>query len=938
MEEPPEVVGRRAELAELARFLDPAQVGLAAMVLNGPPGMGKTALWRQGLRMARERGWTVLAARPNGAEASMSFSGLADLFAQLAEETLARLPSVQRRALEVALLRSEAGGSGVDARTVSTGVLSALREMSTRARVVVAIDDAQWLDRATAGALSFALRRLDDGVRLLATVRDEDGVPSTVVDAVAPERRATLRLGPLDQTKTRELVRHRFPGELAPRALDRVAAASGGNPFYAIEIGREFVLHGEVPVSGSVPLPGQLRQLIDVRLSRLPSRTRDALLAASCLNNPSTELVDAVPLGPAEEAGLVVLERDGRIRFAHPLLAAAVYESVPARRRRAVHRMLAGRVDDPEERARHLALGSDGPDLEDCCPTRRGRQTGPGSGFAGSGGGADRAGTAAGASGGGHGTGPTPYCRRRPAFRGGRPEAGAGDVGRGPRHRLGRPPRASALQLLAHLRSRRASFAEAAELASEAVEAAGDDLALRAAIHLDLVFYRTSLGDFAGGLPHADAALADAETFGLDAVEAQALAVRAMIRLLCGRGLSAADLGRALELEDPQYPGPIIMRPRTIAGLVKLWTDQPGEGLEILEHQRAEAIEQGRESDVPLMYLYLVWACLWTGDVGRALALAAESRRTAAQLEDRIANSLALAASALASAVAGDEAATRRDAQAAAALFAQMGWYSGTIWSSWALGLLEVSLGHDAEVDAVLGPLSGLLGDMSSADPVLGMFLPDHIEALIRLGRLERAQELLEAFERQARAVERGWALALAARCRGLLLAALGDTDGALVALEEAIRRHEPLELPLERARTVLELGCLQRRRKQKRLARELLGEASAAFISLGTPIWAERSQVELRRVSARRAPAGLTATEEVIARLAVEGLTNRAIAQRSFVTVKTVEANLARAYRKLGITSKGPVRTGPGPPGRASRCVGYSPLSVSQGNPYPQP
>ncbi len=467
------------------------------------------------------------------------------------------------------------------------------------------------------------------------------------------------------------------------------------------------------------------------------------------------------------------------------------------------------------------------------------------------------------------------------------------------------PVRASALQLLAHLTSRRASFAEAAELASEAVEAAGDELALRAALHLDLVFYRTSLGDFGGGLPHADAALADAETLGLDAVEAQALAVRAMIRLLCGQGVSGADLSRSLVLEDPHYPAPIIMRPSTIAGLVKLWTDEPREALRILEHQRAEAIEQGRESDVPLMYLYLVWACLWTGDVGRASVLAAESRRTAAQLEDRIANSLALAASALASAVAGDEAVSRRDAEAASALFAQMGWYSGSIWSSWALGLLELSLGHDAEVDAVLAPLSALLGDMTSADPVLGMFLPDHIEALVRLGHLDRAQELLDAFERQARAVGRGWALALAARCRGLLLAARGDTDGAVVALEEAVRRHEPLELPLERARTLLELGCLQRRRKQKRLARQLLEEASAAFASLGAPIWADRSQVELRRAGARRAPAGLTATEEGIARLAVEGLTNRAIAQRSFVTVKTVEANLARAYRKLGITSR---------------------------------
>jgi DNA-binding NarL/FixJ family response regulator len=906
VDEPLEVVGRRVELAELARFVDPATTGLAALALKGPAGMGKTALWRQGLRMARERGWAVLAARPTGAEVSLSFSGLADLFAAVQGETLDRLPAVQRHALEVALLRSEAGESAIDARTVSTGVLSALREMSSRDHVLVAIDDAQWLDRATASALGFALRRLDDdGVRLLATLRDEDGLPKTVVGAVAADRRAEVTLVPLDQATTKEILRSRFQSDLAPRATAKVAQASGGNPFYAIEIAREVVRLGEIPASGAVPVPGELRDLIDARVNRLPSRTQDALLAASCLSNPRTGLVDARALGPAEQAGLVVLERDGRIRFTHPLLAAAVYEPAPARRRRAVHRMLAGRIDDPEERARHLALGSEGPDLEIAALL-------------------DAAAKLAQARG-----SPTAAAElielalqlAPPADGPGRAErlvtgAGlyfeAGDLRRAQEmleEALGMAPggplRASALRLLAHLRSRRAGFGEAVELASEAVEAAGDELWLRAALHLDLVFYRTSLGDFAGALPHADAALADAETFGLDAVEAQALAVRTMIRFLCGRGLSSPDLARALELEDPLFPAPIIMRPRTVAGLIKLWTDRPSEALQILQQQRADATEQGRESDVPLLYFYLVWACLWRGDVAGAQALAIESRRTAAQLEDRIANALAYAAGALAGAYAGDEIAVRTDAEQASALFDQMGWHTGSIWSSWALGLLELSLGHNAAVDAVLAPLSGLLGDMSSADPVLGVFLPDHIEALIKLGRLDRARELLDGFERQARAVGRTWALALAARCRGLLSAALGDTDGALAALEDALRRHEQLELPFERARSLLELGCLQRRRKQKRLARELLQEAFDAFSSIGAPIWAERSQVELRRVIGRQAPAGLTATEEAIARLAVEGLTNRAIAQRSFVTVKTVEANLARAYRKLRITSR---------------------------------
>ena len=469
----------------------------------------------------------------------------------------------------------------------------------------------------------------------------------------------------------------------------------------------------------------------------------------------------------------------------------------------------------------------------------------------------------------------------------------------------GGPRRASALRLLAQLRSRRGSFAEAAELASEALATAGDEPGLLAALQLDTVFYRTSLGDFSGALPHADAAVAHAEELGLDGAKAEALAVRTMVRFLSGRGLAGQDLSRALALEDPQRPTPLILRPRSIAGMLMLWTDRPGEAFEALDKLRSEAVEQGRESDVPLMYLYLVWASLWSGEVRRAVAVAEESQRTAMQLDDRLASSLASTAGALASAYAGDEAAARADAGRAAALFAQMKWHSGAIWSSWALGFLELSLGNSAAVEAVLGPLSSLLGDMSSADPVLAVFLPDEVEALVELGHLDRARQLLGQFERQARAVQRGWALALAARCRGLLLAASGDLDGAVAAMEEALRRHETLELPFERARTVLELGRLQRRRKQKRLAREALQEAFDAFSSLGTPIWAARSQLELKRVAGRQARGSLTATEEGIARLAAEGLTNRAIAQRSFVTVKTVEANLARAYRKLGITSR---------------------------------
>jgi len=235
-------------------------------------------------------------------------------------------------------------------------------------------------------------------------------------------------------------------------------------------------------------------------------------------------------------------------------------------------------------------------------------------------------------------------------------------------------------------------------------------------------------------------------------------------------------------------------------------------------------------------------------------------------------------------------------------LFGRLQWLSGTIWALWALGFLELSLEDAAAAHATLEPLAAVaLG----GDPVLCVFLPDEIDALVRLGRVDEAEALLAPFEDRSRTLERAWALAAAARCRGQILAARADLEGALAALEEALTYHDAQSMPFERARTLLELGRLQRRRKQKRLARIAIEESLAVFESVGTPLWAEQARGELARAATRRAAAGLTATEERIAQLAAEGLTNRAIAERAFVSVNTVEANLKRAYRKLGISSR---------------------------------
>ena len=331
----------------------------------GAAGMGKTTLWTAGVCTARNRGWTVLSARPSGAEASLSFAGLSDLFAAVDDEVLALIPAVQRKALEVALLRSERDDGTADARAVSTGVLSLLQEMAVRAPVLVAVDDITWLDRATASALGFALRRLEGSrTMLLATIREDEIRTNPVTGVAAPGQRVELLLRPLAAGTLRRILDGRFGDGMSQNTTVRVVAACGGNPLFAIEIAQELLRQGQRPGAGLLPVPGELRQLLTSRVNRMPARARDALLVVSCLASPHTGLVDAGAIEPAEDAGLVTIETDGRVRFTHPLLAAAVYESAPPSRRRSVHRMLAGRLEDPEERARHLALGSEGPDLE----------------------------------------------------------------------------------------------------------------------------------------------------------------------------------------------------------------------------------------------------------------------------------------------------------------------------------------------------------------------------------------------------------------------------------------------------------------------------------------------------------------------------------------------------------------------------------------------
>ncbi len=366
-------LGRDAELGQIEAWLaaggGPSGPQLV-LVIEGEPGIGKTTLWLEATGRARDADWHVLSCRPAASDAGLAHVGLADLLRGVPDDAFARLPPPQRRALGVALLREEAGGIDLDPRAVGTGLTALLRLVAGAGPLMLAVDDAQWLDPASARALAFALRRLDDRGAPAGGGRAHREGPAgqrargfTAVES-ALDRQAITRIGvgPLSVAAIHQMFARTLGTSFARPVLVRIHRAAGGNPFYALEIGREMQRLGVPPPSQPLPVPGDHRDLALLRLKRLPRATRDALARVAAMARPSAADLDLDALAPAEVAGIIRVHPGGRAEFSHPLFASALYSSLPEAGRRRLHRDLAERAASPEERARHLALAADGPD------------------------------------------------------------------------------------------------------------------------------------------------------------------------------------------------------------------------------------------------------------------------------------------------------------------------------------------------------------------------------------------------------------------------------------------------------------------------------------------------------------------------------------------------------------------------------------------------
>ena len=904
------VVGRAGELAEVTRFLDAVYHGPRLLVLDGEPGIGKTMLWQAGVEASRERRHWILVCRAAEAEAKLGYAALGDLLNAVPDELVDGLDEPQRSALDVALLRSDAEGSRADPRAVSLGLLNLLRALAASETVIVAIDDVQWLDTATARALEFALRRLErEPIGVLASQRI--GESRLAYERLLDRRVDTITLGPLEPSHLGEILREGSGIHLSLHTVTRIHRISNGNAFYALEIAHSLEEHGESFLEDHFRVPPSLRALVGQRVAALPTSTRRAVLAASALSAPTIPLIAAatgrrderVPaLAAAEEAGVVEVEL-GTVRFTHPLLASAVYGDAPPAERRRMHNRLARIVGESEESARHLALAAEGPDanvaqaLDDAAKKARSR------------GALDEAVTL-----GEQAWRLTPDDavddKQRRQVDAGAYHLFAGDTGRARELAQeaattlpGGAVRARALRQLAAL-TPNADASRA--LLEQAIEEASEDPELLARLEGMLVANYMSAFQAENASAHAHAGLAYAKQAEDQGLHASALMDVIWSNWYLGHDAPPELVREALALERFCEPTPVGRLPRQRYALMLHLTPDIAEARATYEALAAQARAYGDEPSLAKILGLLSEIECFAGHYDPAAALAAESHRIALQCENHRLCATSLLRVALVNAHRGDVDAAREAALKADELMREVDELHAVGASAWVLSFLELSVGNpQGAIDRML-PIARPLAECDVVQPVpTSAPIPDLIEALVSVGELEQASFYLRAFERRAEATQNPWALAAAGRSRALLEAAQGRLEAALEATETALRMHAPLPLPFERARTLLVRGVIQRRVKQRRAARESLSQALAIFDELGAKLWAERARAELARIGGRASGDDLTPTEAQVAARAAAGETNREIADALFMSVKTVEANLSRVYRKLDVSSR---------------------------------
>jgi DNA-binding CsgD family transcriptional regulator len=895
------LLGRGQEFARLEAFLERVPSSGGSAVLHGEPGVGKTELWRAGVVAAIERGYGVLQTQPAKAERGLTFSGLADLLAHAGEE-IADLPSPQRRPLAVALLLEEPEGAAPDPRAIGVGLLGVLRALAEQHPMVVAVDDLQWLDPASAAALGFALRRgAGERVGALLARRNSEPTQLELDLAIPPD---WINVGGLTFDVIQRLLRDRLGPLFTRSTLRRIHDRSGGNPFFALEIAGALRSRGTLPVAGEeLLLPDNLMRLVRERLATLPPDTIEPLAAVAALAEPASHAVaEEEALDAAFEAGVLVLT-EGRVRFTHPLFAAAAYEALAPRRRRKLHRRLAELVDDSEDRARHIALGADGPDpriaelLEEAAARAHARGAPEIA--------ADLAELALRLD-----DGSDADAQARRSAQAAQYYTLCGDDRRASELlecalvvAPSGPPRARLLRGLASAATENVDDV-IAMLETAAQEAQGDPR-LEAEILAELADAIQDERDVRNSDPYARAAVAAAERLGDPALLAYALCLLAVNEFTLGHGFPFRLMERALELESECDSLTIDKRPLTTFGWMCRCAGDLDRSRMLLAEARGIAEQRG-DSRVAEVMFHTCYLELFAEKWKRGLRLADELCDVAVEMERDADLVYGLCARATLLAHLGEEADARDAGRRGLALAERIGAEGPVVLIPWALGLLELSLDRPAAALPLLRRPTESRERHGIKHPDLQFSFSLHAEAAIAVGEFEEAEQLLGWIEETAAQLDRAWALACVARCRGLLAAAKGDEPAAARAFERALRDHERVQhRRFELARTLLAQGETMRRFKRRGTARHAIEAATGIFDQIGAGLWAAKARRELARISGRRSVHGLTETELRVANLVVAGRSNKEVAGELFVTVRTVEANLTKVYAKLGVRSR---------------------------------
>jgi DNA-binding CsgD family transcriptional regulator len=878
--------GRHRDQEAIDRLVERARTGRSgALVIYGDPGIGKSAL----LASAAERATDLRVLRSIGVEteAELPFAALH----QLLRPELARaevLPEPQALALKGAL--GLGGTAGEDRFLIGLATLSLLSEIAEDGPLLCLVDDAHWLDRASADALVFAARRLDaEGVALLFAAREGFSARGL------PER----RLGPLDAESAAELLTERDP-YLAEGLRSRILAESQGNPLALIELPRT------ADPFTPMPLPRRIQEAYATRIAELPAGAQLVILLAAVedTGDLGTVLraaerlgVGAESLGTAERAGFLT-PNGGGLTFAHPLMRAAAVHSAAFDQRLVAHRALADVLDEQDDRrAWHLAAVALGPDeqvavaLERAAERARTRH-----GHAAAAAALERAAELT--------TDRGPLARRLTEAAVAAADAGLPDRAQALAEKAARlveDPRS--ISRLAGLRARiafeRGSVHTAHDiLLSGAHRIAELDPVAAGLMLVDAGRNAWQLSDpqrveeAAVRLRRLPLSEQDGLNTAVDAVEAAAESLnRGPARALPGMRPLVLD---ARGIERGSYS--LRVNGAFVAGLVGEFAAQREISAALVE----ECGVLGMTGWLPIAHVTLAASEVYLGRYADAKADAAEGLRIARDFGQPHRTGYLEGMLAWIAAVEGDDARCAELGARCAEHFALTGIANGVAWSEWAQAMLDLSRGrHMRALDRLESALAGPVRHQIQAV----YFAPDQVEAAVRAGLPDRAKEPLERLAEWAGAARLDWADAVLARCRALVEPGDELFSAAL----------EPHHRPMEHARTQLVYGEWLRRERRKREARTPLRAALETFQRLGAAPWVERTTAELRAAGEiTAAPAAssdkladLSPQELQIVRLAMTGLTNREIGARLFISPKTVSYHLYRAFPKLGVSSR---------------------------------